>query len=80
MPCSWEGNRSRGGSRGVTRVTSRPPPLDPPMSRPGVALEMRHRLQWFIHLYGLTVQGREMSTSLTLLVGYGILYLYLQRT
>jgi len=38
--------------------------------RSGVALAMRHRLQWFIHLraHGL---DREMSTLPTLLTGYG---------
>ena len=38
--------------------------------RSGVALAMRHRLMWFIHLqvHGL---DREMSTLSTLLMGYG---------
>ena len=36
----------------------------------GVALAMRHRLQWFIQL-GLTAQEREMSSSPTLLTEYG---------
>jgi len=46
----------------------------------GVALAMRHRLQWRIHLlaHGL---DREMSTPPTLLVGCGALYVLLsQRT
>jgi len=38
--------------------------------RSGIALAMRHRLQWFIYLraHGL---DREMSTPTALLMGYG---------
>jgi len=44
--------------------------------RSGVALAMRHRLQWFIHLrtHGL---DKQMSTPPTLLVWYDTLYLVL---
>jgi len=45
--------------------------------RSGSALAMRHRLQWFIQLYRLTAQGREMRTLPKLLMEYGTLYLYL---
>jgi len=44
--------------------------------RSGVALAMRRRLKWFIHLrvtYGFKAQVREMSTPPTLLMGYGTL-------
>ena len=43
--------------------------------RSGVALGVRHRLQWFIHLqaHGL---DRETSTPPTLLTRYGKLYLF----
>ena len=37
--------------------------------RSGIALAMRHRFQWFMHL-------REMSTLPTFLVGYGMLYFF----
>jgi len=49
--------------------------------RSGIALTMRHRLKWFIHLraQGLN-KGDLTSTSPTLLVGYGTLYLYTQVT
>ena len=39
--------------------------------RSGVALAMRHRLQWFIHLRAHSL--REMSTPPTLLIVYDIL-------
>jgi len=40
--------------------------------RSGIALAMRHRLQWFIHCTcGLTAYGKEMSTPPTLLMRYG---------
>ena len=44
--------------------------------RSGVALAMRHRLKWFIHLqaHGL---DREMSTPPTLSCGVWPIYLYL---
>ena len=44
--------------------------------RSGVALAMRHRLQWFIQLraHGL---DRQMSTPPTLLTGHVTLYLHL---
>ena len=44
--------------------------------RSGVALAMRHRLQWFIHLraHGL---DREMSTPPTLSCGVWPIYIYL---
>ena len=47
--------------------------------RSGVALAMRHRLQWFIHLqtHGL---DREMSTPPTLLTGHDTLCLYASLT
>ena len=32
---------------------------------------MRHILQWFMHLYGLTASVTEMSTPPTLFMGYG---------
>ena len=41
--------------------------------RSGVAVAMRHRLQWFI-TYGLKAYEREMSTPPTVLVGYGTLF------
>ena len=41
--------------------------------RSGVALAMRHRLQWFIHLWA---QGLRKGDELTLLTGYGTLYFY----
>ena len=47
--------------------------------RSGVALAMRHRLQWFIHLrtHGLRKGDEHLPTLLT---GYGTLYLYLAAT
>jgi len=45
--------------------------------RSGVALAMRHRLQWLIiHIFGHAAQGREISTPPTVLMGYGTLYLF----
>jgi len=41
--------------------------------RSDVALAMRHRLQWFIHLRARGLQGKDMSTVLTLLMEYGTL-------
>ena len=43
--------------------------------RSGVALAMRHRLQWFIHL-GVLGLRKVMITPSTLLMEYGSLYLY----
>jgi len=43
--------------------------------RSGVALAMRHKLQWFIHLWA---QGLCKGDEPTLLMGYGTLYLLLQ--
>jgi len=43
--------------------------------RSGVALAMRHRLQWFIHLPAQRLE-REMSIPPTLPVGYGTLYFF----
>ena len=41
--------------------------------RSDVALAMRHRLQWFIHLRAHGLQGKDMSTVLTLLMEYDTL-------
>jgi len=43
--------------------------------RSGVALAMRHRLQWFIHLPAQRLE-REMSIPPTPPVGYGTLYFF----
>jgi len=43
--------------------------------RSGVALAMRHRLQWFIQL-GVLGLRKVMITPSTLLMEYGSLYLY----
>jgi len=44
--------------------------------RSGVALVMRHRLQWFIHLRAYGLLKADESTPPTFLVGYDTLYLY----
>jgi len=44
------------------------------LHRSGIALAVRHRLHWFIHLQAHGLR-REMSTPPTLLMGYGTLYL-----
>jgi len=52
--------------------------------RSGVALSMRHRLQWFIHLWaqGLSREDEHLTDTLTLLVcvWYGALYVLLYDT
>ena len=44
--------------------------------RSGVALAMRHRLEWLIRIRVQGVSIREMNTQSTLLMGYGTLYLF----
>ena len=44
--------------------------------RSGVTLAVRHRLNWFIHLWAHGLD-REISTPPTLLMGYGTLYLFI---
>ena len=44
--------------------------------RSGVALAMRHRLQWFIHLWAHGLDG-EMSTPPALLTGLMVHFTFL---
>jgi len=45
--------------------------------RSGVVLAMRHRLQWFIHLWAHDLRKRDEHPTYTFLMGYDTLYLTL---